>query len=209
MHLQPPLVSPRPCKCVSLTFQKSLYFDATHPRSPPELAGDPAYLGSAVGTPHPVTAPFLQKQNLTAWTVKSLPFLDQILHKIKEIKNLCSGVDIDKTHVHPNLGFPRVFIHWVEQNLLLILFAILAIVDRLKGVFWSCKGKANLMSNYTWQVRQLFLVHKGHLKTFTSSSNIVQPPQSGVLQWNVLAMFASASFMDFFWCFNKTVGVTN
>ena len=64
MHLQPPLVSPRPCKCVSLTFQKSLYFDATHPRSPPELAGDPAYLGSAVGTPHPVTAPFLQKQNL-------------------------------------------------------------------------------------------------------------------------------------------------
>jgi len=61
------------------------------PRSPSELAGDPAYLGSAVGTPHPVTAPFLQKQNLTTRTVKSLPFLDQI--------------------VHPNLGFPRVFIH--------------------------------------------------------------------------------------------------
>ena len=97
-----------------MTFQKSLYFDATHPRSPSELAGDPAYLGSAVGTPHPVTAPFLQKQNLTTRTVKSLPLLDQILHKIKEIKNyLCSGGggDIDETHVHPNLGFPRVFIH--------------------------------------------------------------------------------------------------
>ena len=53
----------------------------THPWSPSELAGDPTYLGPAVRAPHPVTAPFLQKQNLAARAVESLPFLNQILDK--------------------------------------------------------------------------------------------------------------------------------
>ena len=52
-------------------------------------------------------------------------------------------------------------------------------------------------------------VHSGHLKMFTSSSKIVQPAQSGVLQWKVFFMLASASFTDFFWCFSYTAGVTS
>ena len=49
----------------------------------------------------------------------------------------------------------------------------------------------------TWQVMQFTLLHRGHLKMLTSSSNIVHPAQSGVLQWKVFFIFASASFIDF------------
>ena len=61
----------------------------------------------------------------------------------------------------------------------------------------------------TWQVIQLTLLQRGHLNTLTSSSKIVQPAQSGVLQWKVFVMLASASFIDFFWCFSNTAGVTS
>ena len=63
--------------------------------------------------------------------------------------------------------------------------------------------------NLTWQVIQLTFVQSGHLKMLTSSSKIVQPAQSGVLQWKVFFMLASASFTDFFWCFSKTAGLTS
>ena len=61
----------------------------------------------------------------------------------------------------------------------------------------------------TWQVIQFTLLHNGHLNKLTSSSKIVQPAQSGVLQWKVFFILASASFIAFSWSFSRTAGVTN
>ena len=49
--------------------------------SPSELPRDPAYFSFTVGTSNPITAPFLQQDDLTAWTSDGIAFRYQTLEK--------------------------------------------------------------------------------------------------------------------------------
>lgn len=79
--------------------------------SPPQLFGDPADFCSAVRASDPVTAPFLQQNDLTIWAIQSLSRGYQTLD--------------------PFLGLDRIFIFGFVQHLPLILLAIQALVNGL------------------------------------------------------------------------------
>ena len=49
--------------------------------SPSELPRDPADFRFTVGTSNPITAPFLQQDDLTAWTSDRVAFVDQTLEE--------------------------------------------------------------------------------------------------------------------------------
>ena len=98
--------------------------------SPSELFGHPADLRPAVGAPHPVTAPLLQQEHLAARAVQGLALPYQVLQTSGEQSHQQTDHQ-HYTYIHPQLGCPGVLVHGVQEELLLVLLAVLPLMDSL------------------------------------------------------------------------------